>query len=106
MTWSEVDLAAKVRTISAPRSKIDAPIRSHLSERAFAIIDLFRSIMALIFFFSSGKAPPSGWSKAKPRLDRAIAALIDGATISAFCYSRYSSKCCFRNRRALEFRCI
>jgi integrase len=75
--WSEFDLNAKLWTIPAGRMKGDAAHEIPLSPLAIEIIESLakpedRKPGAFIFSTTAGKAPISGFSKAKIALDRII----------------------------------
>ncbi|WP_158497289.1 site-specific integrase [Methylocystis sp. ATCC 49242] len=76
MTWADVDLASALWTIPAARSKNGLEHRVPLSPQALQIIAaLPRFGGGQGFLFSSGDTPPSGFSRAKRRLDDALAAM-------------------------------
>jgi integrase len=75
--WSELDLDAKLWTIPAARMKGDAAHEVPLSPLAIEIIESLakpedRKPGAFVFSTTAGKAPISGFSKAKVALDRLI----------------------------------
>jgi integrase len=75
--WSEFDLDSKLWTVPASRMKGDAAHEVPLSLLAVEIIELLvkpedRKPGAFVFSTTSGKAPISGFSKAKVALDRII----------------------------------
>jgi integrase len=75
--WSELDLDAKLWTIPATRMKGDAAHEVPLSPLAIEIIESLakpedRKPSAFVFSTTGGKAPISGFSKAKVALDRLI----------------------------------
>ncbi|WP_051134337.1 site-specific integrase [Methylocystis sp. ATCC 49242] len=76
MTWAEVDLASALWTIPAARSKNGLEHRVPLSPQAVKIIAaLPRFAGGQGFLFSSGDTPPSGFSRAKRRLDDALSTM-------------------------------
>jgi integrase len=75
--WSEFDLDVKLWTIPAARMKGDAAHEVPLSTLAIEIIESLpkpegRKPGAFVFSTTAGKAPISGFSKAKVALDRII----------------------------------
>jgi integrase len=73
--WAEFDLAADIWTIPAERSKNRKPHILHLSPQATAILEaLPRTDGSPFILTTTGRAPVSGFSKAKGHLDKAIAA--------------------------------
>jgi integrase len=75
--WSEIDLDAKLWTIPAARMKGDAAHEVPLSPLAIEIVSSLakpeeRKPDSYVFSTTSGKAPISGFSKAKITLDRNI----------------------------------
>ncbi len=75
--WSEIDLDANLWTIPAARMKGDAAHEVPLSPLAVEILDALaepedRKPGAFVFSTTGGKAPISGFSKAKIALDRLI----------------------------------
>ena len=75
--WSEIDFNAGLWTIPAPRMKGDAAHEVPLSRLAVEILETLakpedRKPGAFIFSTTEGKAPISGFSKAKIALDRLI----------------------------------
>jgi integrase len=80
MRWEEIDLDRNVWTIPAERSKNRREHAVPLSDAAVAMIAALPQF-ASGFLFSAGKTAPSGFSKAKPRLDKAVANVLDGETL-------------------------
>ena len=75
--WSEVDLDAKLWTIAAGRMKGDAAHEVPLSHLAVEILEALakpeeRRPSSYVFTTNGGKAPVSGFSKAKIALDRLV----------------------------------
>jgi integrase len=73
MEWSELDLENRVWTIPAARSKNRRPHSVPLSPQSMEIIKGLPRFAGSKFVFSSGIAAPSGFSKAKLRLDALMA---------------------------------
>jgi len=73
MEWTELDLEARTWTIPAARSKNRRQHTVPLSPQAIEIIETLPRFSGSKFVFSPGKTPPSGFSKAKERLDKYIA---------------------------------
>ena len=72
--WAEFDLAAGAWTIPAERSKNRKPHIVHLSPQATAILKTLPCTDGSPFILTTtGRAPVSGFSKAKGHLDKAIA---------------------------------
>lgn len=75
--WSEIDLDAKLWTIPAARMKGDAAHEVPLSPLAIGITESLakpedRKLGAYVFTTTGGKAPISGFSKAKIALDQIV----------------------------------
>lgn len=73
LRWEEIDLERRVWTLPAERSKNR---RSHVVPLSRQAVDILQSLPRFEgseFAFSPGKTPPSGFSKAKPRLDKMVA---------------------------------
>lgn len=67
MPWTEIDLDNAIWTIAAARAKNNRQHEVYLSPLAMRLLNVPR---ASNYVFSAGKMPPSGFSKAKSRLDR------------------------------------
>jgi integrase len=72
MEWNELDLENRLWTIPASRSKNRRQHAIPLSLQVIEIIKWVPRFSGSRFLFSPGKAAPSGFSKAKERLDRFI----------------------------------
>jgi integrase len=73
MEWNEIDVEKCIWTIPAVRSKNKRQHVVPLSPEATEIIHSLPRFAGSKFLFSSGDTPPSGFSKAKVRLDKLIA---------------------------------
>jgi integrase len=73
MEWSEIDLEAKTWTIPAARSKNRRQHTVPLSPQAIEIVSRLPRFIGSKFVFSPGETAPSGYSRAKMRLDKIIA---------------------------------
>jgi len=83
MRWEEVDLASRTWTIAASRSKNGAAHIVPLNELAFAELQLLSEIRDRgLTFSTTGSTAPSGWSKAKARLDDILDSEGDLATVA------------------------
>lgn len=75
MRWSEVHLADRLWLIPAERMKKDRPQEVALSDAAIAILQglkRYRLAGSPFVFSTTGKTAPSGFSRAKQRLDAAM----------------------------------
>jgi integrase len=73
MRWSEINVEKRLWTIPAARMKNRKPHDVHLSDAAIAILGEIPRIEGCDFVLSTtGRAPISGFGKAKLRLDAAI----------------------------------
>ena len=73
MKWSELDPDAAVWTIPGTRTKNGKPHIVDLSPQALEVIaELSEGEPDALVFTTTGRTPPSGFSKAKARLDRAM----------------------------------
>ena len=81
MEWRELDLEKGIWTIPAERSKNTRQHTLPLSPEAIAIIKGLPRFSGSRFVFSPGKTAPSGFSRAKTRIDGLIAKLNDGNAI-------------------------
>jgi integrase len=81
MEWRESDLENGLWTIPASRSKNKRQHAFPLSPEAIEIIKSLPRFSGSRFLFSPGNTPPSGFSRAKTRLDALIAKLNDGNVI-------------------------
>ena len=83
--WSEFDLTAKRWTIPAARMKADVPHVVPLSDAAVDVLQSLPRFRRGDYLFSTtfGETPVNGFSKAKLRLDRLMAAEL-GAVPSPF----------------------
>ena len=79
--WDEFDLDGKLWAIPAARMKADAPHVVPLSDMAIEVLQGLRRFRAGNFLFSTtyGANPVNGFSKAKARLDRAMADALGAA---------------------------
>jgi integrase len=82
MEWSEIDLEKRLWTLPAARSKNHRALHLPLSPQAFAIIKALPKFHGSKYLFSPGATAPSGFSVAKKRLDRLIAASTGGAALA------------------------
>ncbi|MCC3247429.1 integrase arm-type DNA-binding domain-containing protein [Methylocystis sp. WRRC1] len=80
MRWAELDSERRLWTIPAERSKNRREHAVPLSDAALCIIEALPRFDSG-FLFSAGATPPSGFSKAKPRLDKAVADVPGGENI-------------------------
>jgi integrase len=84
-TWDEIDLESRTWTIAATRSKNGLAHAVPLSPQAMTIIEsLPRFVGGKGFLFSSGDTPPSGYSRAKRRLDEAMAKIAGDESLEPF----------------------
>lgn len=83
-TWDEIDLKTKTWTIPAERSKNRRAHVVPLSPAAVEIIEALPRFEGGKFLFAPGAAPPSGFSKAKAKLDAAIVEMNGGEPIPHF----------------------
>ena len=85
MRWAEVDLEGRSWTIPAARTKNGKPHMVHLSDLAMEVLEQMREgeeedgqrrerDLHDLLFSGTGKTPASGFSRAKVRLDAAMAA--------------------------------
>jgi integrase len=81
MAWRELDLEKGIWTIPAERSKNKRQHALPLSPEAIAIIESLPRFSGSRFVFSPGKIAPSGFSRAKTRIDSLIAKLNGGNAI-------------------------
>lgn len=70
--WSEIDLEKRVWNLPAERAKNRRPHAVPLSCAAFEIIESLPRFQGSDLLFSAGRNPPSAFSRAKLRLDKAI----------------------------------
>ena len=78
MEWREIDLDRATWTIPAARSKNKRQHVLPLSPEAVEIIKALKRFSGSKFVFSSGETAPSGYSRAKARIDARIKALNGG----------------------------
>jgi integrase len=72
--WSEIDLDAKTWTLPLARTKNKREHMIPLSDPAIEVIAALPHIEGQRFVFSTtGRTPVSGFSKAKPKIDKALA---------------------------------
>jgi len=78
MTWRELDLENATWTIAKERAKNGKAHLVHLSPQALAVFDAFQSIHSdcPMVFSTTGYSAPSGFSKAKKRLDQHMATIL------------------------------
>ena len=81
--WPEIDLEKKVWNLPAERTKNGRPHSIPLAPAIVAIIEGLPRFEGSPFLFS-GKTPPSGFSKAKKKLDAEVARLNGGEPIPHF----------------------
>jgi integrase len=81
MEWSEIDLDRALWTLPASRTKNGRPHTLPLSQQVLEILNALPCFSGSGFVFSSGEKSPSGYSNAKERLDKAVAALNGGESI-------------------------
>jgi integrase len=84
LEWREVDFEKGLWTIPAARSKNKRAHTLPLSPQAIEIIKAPPRFAGSRFVFSPGETAPSGFSRAKMRLDARIAAMNDGKPIPAW----------------------
>jgi integrase len=82
MEWGELDLDRGVWTIPASRSKNGRQHVLPLSPQAVEIINGLPRFSGSRFLFSAGKTAPSGFSRAKTRLDKCIAKMNGGEPVA------------------------
>jgi integrase len=82
MEWRELDLDRAIWTIPASRSKNKRQHVLPLSPEAVEIIKALPRFSGSKFVFSPGKTAPSGYSRAKARLDERIAEFNGGDPIA------------------------
>lgn len=80
--WSEIDLDAKTWTIAKERSKNGLAHEIPLSDAAIRIVKELRRIEGKdgFVFTTTGRAPVSGWSRAKSHVDKAMLDVMEGVT--------------------------
>lgn len=86
MRWQELDLESKTWTIPSDRSKNKRRHVVPLSEAALTLISEIQAFAAFeseYVFTTTGHSPPSGFSKAKARLDIEVAKLCSSAPAQA-----------------------
>jgi integrase len=81
MEWRELDLEKSIWTIPAERSKNKRQHALPLSPQALEILNGLHRFSGSRFVFSPGKTAPSGFSRAKTRIDGIIAKLNGGNAI-------------------------
>ena len=76
MRWSEIDIAARTWTMPRDRTKNGVEHVVYLSSQAIAILEALPRVEGSVgyVFTTSGVAAVSGFSKAKGRIDQALAA--------------------------------
>ena len=82
LVWDELDLDGAVWTLPAARSKNR---REHTIPLAPAAVEILRAQTHFedsAFVFSPGERPPSGFAKAKERLDKRVAQLNNGEPVA------------------------
>jgi integrase len=85
--WSEIDLEKNLWNLPASRTKNKAAHSFPLSERVVAILKKLPKVEKLdLLFTTTGKTPPSGFSKIKARLDARVTELNDGNPISPWSF--------------------
>ncbi len=76
MTWGELDLAGRVWTLAAARTKNK---RDHVIPLSDAAVDIVKDLPRIeggrFIFSTTGRTPVSGFSKAKAKIDTAVLAL-------------------------------
>ncbi len=82
MEWRELDLDRAIWTIPPSRSKNKRQHALPLSPEAVEIIKALPRFSGLKFVFSPGETAPSGYSRAKTRLDACIAKLNGGESLA------------------------
>jgi integrase len=82
LEWRELDLDRAIWTIPAARSKNRRQHVVPLSPEAVEIIEALPRFSGSRFVFSPGETAPSGYSRAKTRLDARIAALNGGESLA------------------------
>lgn len=80
--WRELDLERGLWRLPAERSKNRRGHSLPLSPQALEILRALPRFAGSRFVFSPGKTPPSGFSRAKTRLDKFIANLNNGDPIA------------------------
>jgi integrase len=85
MRWDEVDLEARTWTIPKERSKNGVAHEVPLSDAAVGILERLPRFdaPAAFVFGANGMTPPSGFSRAKAKIDAAILAKASAAGVEA-----------------------
>jgi integrase len=86
MEWREIDLEKSIWTLPSERSKNKRQHTLPLSPEAIAIINNLPRFSGSRFVFSPGKTAPSGFSRAKTRIDRLIAKINGDAPIESWIF--------------------
>ncbi len=79
MHWKEIDQDKRVWTIGKERTKNNKTHTLDLSSRALALIPSEKLLDCPFVFSTTGHSAPSGFSKAKARLDKGMAAILGDA---------------------------
>jgi integrase len=79
MLWKEIDHEKQVWTIGKERTKNNKTHTLDLSPRALALIPSEKLLDCPFVFSTTGHSAPSGFSKAKARLDKGMAAILGDA---------------------------
>lgn len=79
MRWDEVDLGNRTWTIPATRAKNGRAQLVPLNELAVGELETLPRSESELIFSTTGSTPPSGWSKAKSRLDDIAEKSVPGA---------------------------
>jgi integrase len=80
MRWREIDLERRLWTIPKERAKNNKAHTVYLCSLAVAFLDDLPRLGDLVFT-TTGATPPSGWSRAKARLDRLITGYAGGTPV-------------------------
>ena len=79
MLWKELDRDKQIWTIAKERAKNKKAHTVDLSPQAIALIPNERQLDCPFVFSTTGRSAPSGFSKAKARLDKGMAAILGDA---------------------------
>src|SRR3954447_15516377 len=71
MRWSHLDLKAGLWTLPAASTKVNRLRDVPLSELALEVLASLPRLNSELAFSTTGSSAPSGWSRAKARLDKA-----------------------------------
>ena len=79
MLWKEIDQEKQIWSIAKERTKNKKAHTIDLSDQALALIPNERQLDCPFIFSTTGHSAPSGFSKAKVRLDKEMAAILGDA---------------------------